>query len=133
MKRYILTIITFILLGFPGHYVYAVSSSSVAHPRTVPCVPSLPCVSETRQQSGSATRAYLLEDFGTEFMVGFIGLMALISVGFIIYGGLQMHIAMGNEDAIGKAKKTVTWAVGGLVLALLSGAIVTIISRINFD
>lgn len=106
---------------------------SLAVPRPIPCVPSLPCVSEYRQQSGYATRAYVLQEYGTELMVTFLGFIALASVIFIIYGGLQMHIALGNDDAIGKARKTVLWAVGGLVVAMLSGAIITIITKISFE
>ncbi len=103
-----------------------------ANPRPIPCVPSLPCVSVSTQSSGPGTRAYVLETYGTELMVTFLGFIALASVIFIIYGGLQMHIALGNDEAIGKAKKTLTWAVGGLVVAMMAGAIVTIITKISF-
>ncbi len=109
-----------------------IDSAPSAQPRPIPCVPSLPCVSLQNQMSGQATRTYVLEEFGTKLMVTFLGIIALTSVIFIIYGGLQMHIALGNDEAITKARKTVLWAIGGLVVAMLAGAIVTIITKISF-
>ena len=41
-----------------------------------------------------------------------------------------MHVALGNEEAITKAKKTLMWAVGGLVIAILAAAIVQIVSTL---
>jgi FtsH-binding integral membrane protein len=51
---------------------------------------------------------------------------------FIIIGGIQILTAYGSDDKIGKAKKTITWAIAGLLIAILSYAIVSMISRISF-
>jgi hypothetical protein len=48
----------------------------------------------------------------------------------IIIGGFRMIFAQGNEEAFGKAKKTITYAVIGLVVAVMSFSIVQIISNI---
>ena len=50
---------------------------------------------------------------------------------FIIIGGIQMLTAYGSDEKIGKAKKTITWAIIGLLIAILSYAIVSIISAIK--
>jgi len=100
--------------------------------KPIPCIPNIPCISETTQKSGDAVRGYVLGTFGSSFLQGFLGICAVTAVIFIIIGGIQMHVALGNEEAVGKAKKTVIWAVAGLVLAVLSVAIVSIISNIQF-
>ena len=50
---------------------------------------------------------------------------------FIIIGGIQILTAYGNEEKIGNAKKTITYAIVGLLIAILSYAIVSIISGIK--
>lgn len=63
------------------------------------------------------TRAFLLG-------IGAIGVL------FIIIGGFQYVIAAGNEEAIVKARKTITWAIIGVVIASLSFAIVAIVQNL---
>lgn len=52
---------------------------------------------------------------------------------FIIIGSIQMLTAYGNDEKISKGKQTITYAIVGLVIAILSYAIVTIISSINLN
>lgn len=52
---------------------------------------------------------------------------------FIIIGAIQMLTAYGNEEKISQGKKTITFAIVGLVIAILSYTIVTIISSINLN
>lgn len=56
------------------------------------------------------------------FAIAIIGALALL---FIIIGGVRMVVSAGNESAIKAGKKTVTWAVIGLVVALLSFSIIS--------
>lgn len=101
-------------------------------PAVIPCPTNLPCIQPaTQSQGGGAIRNYILGTFGVKFLTGFLGLVAATSVIFIIIGGLQMHLAFGNDEAVGTAKKTLTWAIVGLVIAILSVGIVRIISSIN--
>lgn len=57
-------------------------------------------------------------------LIGFTGLIALV---MFITGGFRWMLAAGNQEAIGKAKKTVTWAVLGLVMVFASYAIVNLV------
>jgi len=64
-----------------------------------------------------------------QWVLGFLGLVAVI---FIIYGGVVWMTAGGNADKVTKAKKIITRAVIGLIIVLLSWAIVTyIINRMS--
>lgn len=101
-------------------------------PKPIPCVPGLPCITPETQKSGASIREYVLDTFGTSFLSGFLGIVGLTSVVFIIVGGIQMYLAAGNDEALQKAKKTVLWAIGGLIVSILSVAIVSIISKIEF-
>jgi hypothetical protein len=56
------------------------------------------------------------------FAIAIIGALALL---FIIIGGVRMVVSAGNESAIKAGKKTVTWAVIGLVVALLSFTLIS--------
>jgi hypothetical protein len=53
------------------------------------------------------------------------------SVLFIIIGGIEMLTAYGNEEKVKKGLKTITYAIAGLLISILSYAIVSIISAIN--
>lgn len=56
-----------------------------------------------------------------------------ISAGYIIYGGFLMMSADASPDKVAHARKTITYAVVGLVIALSAVAIVNfVISRMGF-
>lgn len=57
-----------------------------------------------------------------------LGLLGLVAVGFIIYGGIVWMTSGGSEDKIERAKKIIVNAVIGLILVLLSWAIVFFVS-----
>lgn len=61
----------------------------------------------------------------TEILLHAIG---YLTVGFIIYGGFKYLLSAGSADGITKAKTTIFNAVIGLVLSILSIAIVNLIS-----
>lgn len=71
-----------------------------------------------------------LTDMVLLIMRGFIMVVAIWSVLFIIVGGFRMVIANGNEEALGVARKTITWAVLGLIIAMLSFSIVAIVQNV---
>lgn len=60
----------------------------------------------------------------------FLGIMGIWAVMFIIVGGFRMVMAAGNEEQYLAAKKTLTWAVLGMVVALLSFSIVAIVQNL---
>ncbi len=55
------------------------------------------------------------------YFLTFLGLIAVIMV---IYGGITYVIAGGEEEKIGEAKKIIMYALVGLVIILLSFALV---------
>ena len=56
-----------------------------------------------------------------------IALVGMVAVLMIIIGGYQMVTSVGNEETYKKAKHTITYAIVGLVLAVLSYSIAAII------
>lgn len=126
-------IVSFLIAAFAGFAIPIVFAAEKIKPSTIKCVPGLPCIQESTQQGGqTAVREYVTGTFGKRFLVGFLAIAGVTSVIFIIVGGMQMHLAMGNEEAITKAKKTLLWAIFGLVIAILSVAIVQIVTTLPF-
>ncbi len=60
------------------------------------------------------------------FVLGLLGLIALIMV---LIGGFRWLVSMGEEEKIAVAKKTISGALIGMVLVLLSWAIVGFVLR----
>lgn len=58
-----------------------------------------------------------------------LGLMTLIAVSLIIYGGFVWLTAAGNEENVEKAKRIISAAVIGLIIILLAWAIVIFVAR----
>lgn len=63
----------------------------------------------------------------TNIVIGLTGGLALL---FVIFSGIQILTAYGNEEKIGAAKKTLMWALAGLIISMLSYAIVQILVSI---
>lgn len=74
---------------------------------------------------------YLTQVFLPALTSGIIGLAGGLAVLFIIVGAIQILTAYGNDEKIANAKKTIIYAVVGLIIALLSYAIVSIIGGIQ--
>jgi hypothetical protein len=73
---------------------------------------------------GVWTVAAILERV-TNWVLGFTGLVAIM---FLVYGGLQYIISAGNKDKAEAAKKTILYAVIGLVVVALSYVIVSFVT-----
>ena len=58
-----------------------------------------------------------------------LGLMTLVAVVLVIYGGFVWLTAAGNEENIEKAKKIISAAVIGLIIILLAWAVVIFVAR----
>lgn len=57
---------------------------------------------------------------------------ALVAIGYIIYGGVLYVTSQGSPDQTGKAQNTILNALIGLVIAIISAALVSFIgSRIG--
>ncbi|MBI4092964.1 MAG: Ig-like domain-containing protein [Candidatus Kerfeldbacteria bacterium] len=59
-----------------------------------------------------------------------LGILALVAVSFIMYGGYLWLTAAGNSDRIEKAKRVIINAVIGLVIVLIAWAIVFFVARV---
>ncbi len=55
------------------------------------------------------------------YFLGFLGLLAVIMV---VYGGVTYVSSAGNDEAVGKAKKIIMYALIGIVIILLSFVVV---------
>lgn len=62
-----------------------------------------------------------------QILLWFVGALSVI---FIIVGGIQYITSAGNSAGTEKAKKTITYAIGGLALALSTGAIINLIGAV---
>ena len=58
-----------------------------------------------------------------------LGILGLVAVSFLIYGGVLWMTAAGNEERIEKAKRVIINAVIGLVIVLVSWAIVLYVAK----
>lgn len=58
-----------------------------------------------------------------------LGLLALIAVIFVIYGGFIWLTSGGDESKIDKAKKIISGAVVGLIIIILAWAIVIFVAN----
>jgi hypothetical protein len=63
----------------------------------------------------------------TGYLTLFLGIVGLIAVGFLIYGGFRYITSAGNDEAAEGAKKTIQNSIIGLVIIILSYVIVTVI------
>jgi len=58
---------------------------------------------------------------------GLLGLAGTLTIIMMVYGGLLLMTASGNEKTIGKAKQIIVWTAIGLVIIFSSYAILTFI------
>ncbi len=58
-----------------------------------------------------------------------LGILGLIAVAFVIYAGVILVTAGGDDGAIDKAKKIITYALVGIVIIMLSYTIVTFVTN----
>ena len=83
-------------------------------------------------QRGTAPAAATQEELGqsiTTIINYFLGLLGLVAVAFLIYAGILMVTAGGNDEQVTKARKIIMYAVVGIVIILLSYTIVTFVSQ----
>ena len=53
----------------------------------------------------------------------------ILGVLFLIIGGVTILTSRGDEQKLGTGKKTITWAVVGIILLVLAFALVNIIAN----
>jgi len=73
-------------------------------------------------------------------IAGFAAIFGIIAVAFLVFSGFKLVIA-SNEESIKSARESITWSVGGFVVALLSFTVISGVSKLlgfsgtspNFD
>ncbi|MFA5070511.1 MAG: Ig-like domain-containing protein [Patescibacteria group bacterium] len=63
----------------------------------------------------------------------FLGIISLVAVAYLIYGGILWLTSAGNEEKIKKAKKTILNAIIGVIIVLLSWAIFLLVTHFITD
>lgn len=101
-------------LTFTGMASQALAQSQSPFIRGEDCIPGLTCAGDFR----AAVIAYL------NYFLAFLGLLA---VAFIIYAGVLMVTAAGDDDQIGKGRKIIMYASIGIIIILLAWTIVNFV------
>lgn len=127
MKKYLLFTIVFLALSpinmafAENGYPIGTGGAGIPQPTTLPAT-----------QDGNYTTEQINKYI--YYVVGaLVTLSAAFAVFFIFQGGVQYTISMGGDEGLGKAKKTLMWAVLGLLLVIVSYQIVVTIITMTFD
>ena len=68
----------------------------------------------------------LINDTNT-ILNGVIGVLGVVAVAVVIYGGFLFLTAQGDPGKIKKGKDSITWGIIGLIIALLSWSIINFV------
>lgn len=117
-------ILIFLLLG-------QAALAQEVKPQAIPQIPSLPYITKETQEKQGGAKDFITGEFAAKFLTGMLAIAGVTAVIFIIVGGIQMLLAVGNEEQIKKAKNTLLWSIVGLVIAILAAAIVQIVTSLS--
>ncbi len=129
---------TFFALGESFHYSTLNPTTAFAdnsntrdfQPAIIPKAKNLPGPEIT---NSTATRKLFGEVVLPKMAVYIIGFVGGLSLLFLIIGGARFAMSYSNEEDIGNAKNQVIYALVGLLIALLSYAIVAIVINLKFE
>ena len=105
-----------------ANIIYSVSAFATTAP-TIPQISTLP----GPQGSVKDANQYVREQFLPNMAMSVIRIAIPVSVVMLVFGAIRLLTAYGNDEKITLAKKTLTWSVVGLIISLLSYAIVQIV------
>lgn len=63
----------------------------------------------------------------TKILNAVLGLVGVIALAVILYGGFRWMTAGGNEETVGEAKKIITAGVIGLIIVVMAWAVVSFV------
>jgi len=106
------------------HKVLAKTETKTVVP-TIPSISTLPA--PYKNDSVTEIGHAMKDDFLPKIAMTVIKFAIPLSVLFIIIGAIQMLTAYGNDEKIGNAKSTIIFALLGLIISLLSYAIVQLV------
>jgi uncharacterized membrane protein len=129
MKKNIIKILALVIitLNLGSTVVIAAptfTQSTIPKPATIP--------GPTGGAGNDALRKTLVTKVLPRLAVGMIGTVASLALVFLVIAGLRFATAYGNDEVIQKAKKQAIYAIVGLLVALMSYTIVTIVSNFNY-
>lgn len=90
----------------------------------IPCPPGTPAGITCLPNPLGKFGIYDLGDLVVRAIQGFVAIIALVAIAFVVFSGFKLVIAT-SEDAIKSARQSLTWAVGGFVVALLSFTVIS--------
>ncbi len=129
----LLIILTATLLN--SALVYAENSNSNGEDKILEIIPpkpgNLPGPSKENLKTTGASRT-LTAAVLPKLAVYLIGVVAGVSMLFLIIAGVRFSTAYGNEESVTKAKDQAIYAIVGLIVALLAYTIVRIVTKIQF-
>ncbi len=100
---------------------------------TMPSIPKPDLLPGPDEASGAQdVQHYFRNKAIPSFTARFIALIGGMAIIALVWSGIRFIGAGGEEEAITSAKKTATWAVAGFAIAILSYAIVSIVSSIQY-
>ena len=97
-------------------------------PPTIPDIETLP----GPQGDVSQVSGYLQNTYFPRIAFTVVTLATAIAVTSLIIGAIQFLTAYGNEEKLGTAKKTITFSLVGVVISILSYAIVQLIFTVGY-
>ena len=80
--------------------------------------------------SGVPSRAVDLNRVGTWIIGVFLVLLIVLSLGYLIFGATMWITSQGDKQKVESARKTITYSIIGMLLALFAITIVTFIGRL---
>ena len=101
----------------------------------IPLPGNLPGIDPSLQvdaEGNLTTRNILTTRILPRFALSLIGFVGSIAILFLVVGGIRFATAYGKEESIESAKRQITWSIVGLLLAILSYTIVSIVVNIDF-
>lgn len=93
-------------------------------------VTAMPALAQTSNPNTDLFVSFKSNDFGTimaSITRAILGLLGVVSIVYLIWGGYLYLTSGMNSDLAERGKKTVRYAVTGLIIAILSYIIVTVV------
>jgi len=102
---------------------------TIPRPSTIPG----PLTEEEQANNKSQENKGLVFTLLPRFATTSIGFVTIVSFLMLVIGGIRFITMYGNEEAVDKGKKTVIYAIVGLIIAMLAYAIVVIVSNLELN
>lgn len=108
---------------------------ALAQPEDVPPTGTIPAPTPQSTWDGKIVIEDNIEEtniggIATKIIIWLLAVIALVATVIIIYAGILLVFNGGSEARVAQAKKTLTWAIVGLIVAIGAFAIVNIIQGV---